>query len=320
MVGKGKKVQASNVDGEKGKENVEQQKNLAEVKVGTKRKSDEKNVGGRPKKVKKKKEVIKAEKVPVVFCSDLNGFVDKVTELRDLPNQETLMIKFGVDEGQGLLKIGVSIIHLLAHLPGHQSKQKYLDSGVFKVFVVAVTPGEETYDNLVVLFEKAGFREFKLPFVIAADLKAVAALVGTSSAGSATYPCPGCLWDRRMGAERGGEMRTFGMCIDSYQRWMKETGRKDGLNKNYFNCKFMPLPVYPSPETLILDVFMFPTVHVLQGVFNHMFQELEKVFPGVKEWPRRLHQKRQNYHNKIFEVSNLYIEIEGRKITIKEII
>jgi hypothetical protein len=174
----------------------------------------------------KKKEVIKAEKVPVVFCSDLNGFVDKVTELRDLPNQESLVIKFSVNEGQNLLKIGVSIIHLLAHLPGHQSKQKYLDSGVFKGFVIAVTPGKETYDNLVVFFEKAGFRDFKHPFVIPADLKAVAALVGTSSAGSATYPCPGCLWDRRIGVERRGELRNFGMCIETYQRWMNETGGK----------------------------------------------------------------------------------------------
>lgn len=262
--------------------------------------------GGRPKKQKKKKKLQKKENVPLVHCSDLNGFIEKVIEERKLPNRETLLIKFGVDEGQSLLKVVLSVIHLTAQLqPGSKLKimEKFKDSGVMKLFVVAVTPGKETADNMQLLFQRLNIQRLNYPFKIAADLKAMGALCGLSTTATATCPCPGCLWKKKSGAQGGFQLRTWGMAVDDYNRWKLETGGKTLLNKNYHNVNHLPIPIYKSPDSLVLDMFCFPTVHILTGVFNHMHDELEKLVPGIIYWSKLIHVKQEDYNGKMFQVN-----------------
>ena len=183
-----------------------------------------KNKRGRPQK--KKRKVTRREKVPVVYCKDLSRFTEEVIRLRRLPNHETLLLKFGVDEGQGFLKVTLSIIHLLGHTDREKTtfKSRLKDSGVKKIFIVSITPGKETYENLFTLLKSLNIPAYTFPFQIAVDLKVIAAMVGLSSSSSATFPCPICLWQKKDGADGEAPMRTFEQALDDYERWMQEMG------------------------------------------------------------------------------------------------
>lgn len=263
------------------------------------------NKGGRPAK-RTKKALVKQPNVPVVFCNDLTGFTEEVMKLRNLPNRESLLLKFGVDEGQSFLKVTLSVIHVLAHTDTEKKtfRSRLKDSGVKKIFIVAATPGKETHENLVTILKSLDMPSFTFPFEIAADLKAVAMMTGLSSSSAATYPCPLCLWPKRDGATGGAQpMRTFESNIDDYKRWMGPEGKgnKD-LNKKFNNINNLPLLIYVDPSAHIVDIFAFPCVHMHTGIFNHMFFALEKIIPEIVVWAQLLHLKRQEYHGKVYEV------------------
>ena len=76
--------------------------------------------------MKKKKRLIVKEKhsvqkeVPVVHVKDIDDFILEVVRQRQLPNTESLLLKVGLDEGQKMMKICLSVIHLL----GEQDQAK----------------------------------------------------------------------------------------------------------------------------------------------------------------------------------------------------
>ena len=255
----------------------------------------------------KRKKLILKEKLtvekeaPVVHVKDMDEFILEVVRVRQLPNTESLLLKVGLDEGQKMMKICLSVIHLLAEDDQDKKKfeQGFKDSGVKKVFLLAVTPGKETYLNLKLLLDIIKCSSTRLSLRFSADYKCIALLCGIGCAAS-TYPCPFCLW--KYGDEfKRATLRTFQMIMDQYQAWM-DSGGKDRDIKNFFNCKNLPLAVYTDPEILVLAVFCLPVLHILQGIVNTLFRAIEKFFPGITAWPKRLHLKREEYHGKIYEV------------------
>ena len=79
----------------------------------------------------------------VVLCNDLDGLIDKVIRCRNLHEDNTL-ICIGIDGGGGFLKICLSIFDL--NEPSSSTKtlaKKFKDSGVKKVFIIAVTPASK---------------------------------------------------------------------------------------------------------------------------------------------------------------------------------
>ena len=257
--------------------------------------------------LKEKKTVLK--EVPIIHVDGLDEFVKEAAALRKLPNMESLLLKVGMDKGQQMLKICLSIIHLLAEEDPNKKafEQRFKDSGVKKIFIVAVTPGDETYENLLQLLQLAGFETTQLDLRFAADYKCINLLCGIGSA-SSTYPCPFCLWDHKAGddcpSSEGWEHRTFQMIVDQFEAW-KDSGGKDRDNKHFFNCKNRPLPVFRNPDTLVQDVFCLPVMHILQGVVNTMFKAIEAFFPGIVAWPKLLHVQRKEHHGKVFEVATV---------------
>ena len=259
---------------------------------------------GRP--ARKKTMIMKEKKtvekdLPVIHVRNLDEFVEKVVTERQLPNKETLLIKLGIDEGQKMLKVCLSIIHLLAEdVPDTKAYQRrFLDSGVKKVFLVAVTPAKETYGNLRKVMELLGCQSSKLHLRISADIKCINLLCGIGCALS-TFPCPFCLWRYDAGDIGDSELRSFQSIIDSYNAW-KESGGKAKDLKHFYNCKDLPLPIYNDPNQLVNSVFCCPVLHILQGIFNTMFKDAEEKFPGIAAWPKALNQKREEYHGSIFE-------------------
>jgi hypothetical protein len=222
---------------------------------------------------RKKAKVSKQPNVPVVFCKDINMFVKKVAEMRQVPNQQRLLYKFGMDDGQGFLKVDLSIIDPLATPdPKRKFKQKLKDTAVYKCFLICQAPAKESYDNLKLLLEKISFFDFEHPFVITADLKLMAIACGTSSAGAATFPCPLCKWEKGS-SEKGFEKRSFGFNVQEHERFV--TDFKGNLKKQAkcHNTINAPLPLFFDPDMLVMDVFTCPTVHLFMGTFNKIHEE-----------------------------------------------
>ena len=117
---------------------------------------------GRPKKKKtiilrEKKTVV--QETPVIHVQDIGVFGGEVVpDLRGLPNIESLLFRLGIDEGQKLLKVSLSVIHLLAEMDPDKKvfEQRFKDSGVKKAFVVGVVPAKETHSNLEKLLDLIG--------------------------------------------------------------------------------------------------------------------------------------------------------------------
>jgi hypothetical protein len=203
--------------------------------------------------------------------------------------------------------VTLSIIHVFAHLKDHEEKKTFLtrfkDSGVMNAFVIGATPAKETYKNLLKLLQALDMPSFTFPYQIAADLKAMATMTGLSSAGTASFSCPICYWQKK---DLAGSGRP---CGRTRRPWTTiGDGGKTGLNKNYHNIHQSPLPIYAKSNTSVADLFAFPTVHVHTGIVNHLFKFIEKEFPGIIEWPNRLRLKRHGYHSKVFEVNNAWVD------------
>ena len=243
-----------------------------------------------------------SQEVPVVHVDNIDTFVEEIIAMRKLPNKESLLLKMGLDEGQQMMKVCLSIIHTMAEddPDKKQFEQRFKDSGVKKVFIVAVTPAKETYPNLKALLHLIGCDNTQLIIRISADIKCILLLCGLGCAAS-THPCPFCLWRFNAGDVGEWELRTFQAIIDCYRRWMASGGKEKDAKK-FFNCKNLPLPVYSDAALLVLQVFCLPVLHLLQGIFNTIFKAMEKFFPGIVAWPKLLKQKREVYHGRIFEV------------------
>ena len=242
------------------------------------------------------------QEVLVVHVANIDEFIEKVMEIRKLPNEESLLLKIGVDDGQKLLKVCLSVIHLLGEMDPDKKvfEQQFKDSGVKKVFIIGITPGKETQPNLEKLLSLTGFQNTRHKIRIVTDIKAMNLILGIGCAAS-THPCGFCHWRSDAGDEGEWDLRTFLSILDNYQRWMDSGGKKVELRK-YFNCQNAPMKVYPDESSLVISVFCLPTLHLLQGVFNTIFQRIEAFFPAIALWPKMLKLKREEYHGRIFEV------------------
>jgi hypothetical protein len=122
--------------------------------------------------------------------------------------------------------VTLSIIHIFAHLKDHEENKTFLTrfkySVVMKAFVIgAFTPAKETYENLLKLFQALNMPSFTFPYQIVADLKAMATMTGLSSAGTASFSCPICYWQKKDRAGSGASMRTYQEALDDYERWRR---------------------------------------------------------------------------------------------------
>jgi hypothetical protein len=252
---------------------------------------------------KKKKKMVKQPHVPVVFCKDINAFVERVAQMRGKPTQQRLLYKFGMDDGQGFLKIDLSIVDPLAQNDPKEKKfkQKLKDTGVCKCFIVAQAPAKETYDNLKLLLEKISFYDFQHPFVITADLKLISIACGTSSAGAAKFPCPLCLWEKGS-LQKGAEKRSFSYNMQEHQRFVTDFQGNLKQQAKCHNSVNEPLPLNSDPDDLVMDVFACPTIHLFMGLFNKIHEHLVELAPEIWKWSESLGVIPKDYHGGHFEV------------------
>ena len=47
-------------------------------------------------------------------------------------------------------------------------------------------------------------------------------------------------------------------------------------------------------------------LHLMLGILNHLFQQLQSIWSQSKEWPKRLHIPEQPYHGGHFAANDCY--------------
>ena len=130
----------------------------------------------------------------VVICNDLNALIDTMIETRGI-KEDDMLVRIGLDGGGGFMKICLSVFDMNCAQNreyGKRLEEKFKDSGVKKVMIIAIVPEiQGNYVNVKRLWLESGIDKLKRNFTIATDLKLCNILLGLMSH-SSTHPCCWC--------------------------------------------------------------------------------------------------------------------------------
>ena len=236
------------------------------------------------KKKKKKKIVVEVEK-PAVMVKDVEDLASHVMLERNL-NPADCEIQIGIDDGQGLLKIMMTIKEKDKGEIVKGKKAKYSEgfnpkefklAGVKKLLIIFISPTCERYDNLATVMEDLNLKA--LEFGFSCDLKLVLLLCGKQCA-SSKHCCPYCSGSAPWLAK--ATSNTIGSLWSNYNSFVKNGSKlKDAMK---FNNVINP-PLLTGPDdSKVLSVVYFPELHVLTGIVGKLVKEMEKnVFPSPEE-------------------------------------
>ena len=246
---------------------------------------EEDDNNNKTKKKKKKKETRKVD-VPVVFAKDVEELVCFVMKERGL-TPETSLVQIGIDDGQGLLKVMLSVKEKNPQEETKGKKAKYKEgfapkdfklSGVKKLILLLVTPTTERHDNMAALLGELGIDAFDFGFCC--DLKMVLMLLGKQCA-SSKYCCPFCTgcspWQDTYTAT------TISSLWKDYSSYVA-AGSDPKKAMQFHNVVNPPLITGRDDQKILGDLFYFPEHHVFTGIVGKLVKELErKVFETPEE-------------------------------------
>ena len=244
---------------------------------------------------------------PVVFCSDILEFVNKLIELR-MFNSGDIKLKVGVDKGRGHLKMVLSLYNPdevgKAKEGGRVTKQMGIGSGddysligKKKIMILAIVPEvPENYHNLQLLYDLTKINS--VSYQQTGDLKAINILLGLMACSSAC----GCCY---CGAQRnsdewthgGAPLRTVSSLNDCLERF-KVSG-SDKTKAKYVSDnvieKCLLFDEDDLPSMMVLEKCPPPALH-LKLSLNHILVELSKVWPPLLDWLKTQHIMLEPYH------------------------
>ena len=239
----------------------------------------------------------------VVIVNDVQSFIDKVMQVRDL-DRDHCLVRIGMDGGGGFFKICLSAFNLMIMDKPQSSKQlakKFVDSGVKKIFIIAIAPDTpENYFNLEKLWVAAGLETLSFDYsscTIASDLKLVNIVLGLMSH-SSIHPCCWCDIDK-YNLHQKGNQRTVGSLNKLYQEFRDAFAPKSDA-KHYGNVINRPL-IDGNPEIPVIHMIPPPELHLLLGPVNHIYDEMNKVWPDSYRWLDACHVKKTEYQGGKFE-------------------
>lgn len=143
----------------------------------------------------KNSQIISTSSEAVAICTDLKGLINHVKEKREVSD---VHLKFGIDGGGGFLKISLSVQSTNENHERTGCRQTYdqgilakrfKDSGVNKLFIIALTQCSENYNNVSLLWSELNINDFL--GTIATDLKLANIISGIMSH-SSSFPCTWC--------------------------------------------------------------------------------------------------------------------------------
>ena len=228
---------------------------------------------------------------PVVYCKDVKGFIDFIATERKSTNN--LMYKLGCDGGGGSLKICLNLIEQTDPNSPVKKKSKagFLDSGVKKLFILAIVPSiPENYYNMRVLMKLIDAPMFD--FTIATDLKLMNIITGIQSH-SSRFPCTWC--EACAPWEEEKDLRTLGR-IRALVAEFNDAGRPIKKAQLFKNCINLPL-LNGTDDQFIVDLLPPPELHLHLGITNKLFDTLNERVGNNKifEWANQKNIVRAQY-------------------------
>jgi hypothetical protein len=234
-------------------------------------------------------DVSKSERAlrPVVYCSDTGSLMEFLLHHRQVES-EGLLAKVGIDGGGGFMKVCLNLLSVTEHSsdqPGSRGSYAqgacssiFRDSSVKKLILLAIVPEvAESYGNLETILQLLNLDGFN--FALAVDMKLANAVLGLQSA-SSTHPCPWCDLGKPNfnRPDRIGELRSFGAIREHASSYLQLKEQQSAAAMPsaaaFKNCVRMPL-LDCSDETLTLDILPPMELHLLLGIVNRLYKELD---------------------------------------------
>ena len=217
------------------------------------------------------------------------------------------------DTGQGKTKICFCIIPTeesvkksrATYAQGGILAKGSLYSGINKCIMCFCTPQiKEVSWNLEKMFNLMGMDQVFLEYenvIFTGDLKLLNEVYGLMEAGS-NHPCIYCTSLKQ--ELEAGPPRTIGSLRSDFNKWSTAGGKKSKC-KEYNNVKNNPLFKSLPNETPILKITPPPSLHIMLGVFNHIWKGIENTSDHhmeiCHEFAMRYNCVRESYWGKTFE-------------------
>ena len=236
-----------------------------------------------------------------IICTDVSKFVDVILEKRDREWGESLLLRVGIDGGGGFFKICLSIFDKDDPFPRIKSNlsRKLKESGVKKVFILALVPGiQENYVNVKRLWLNLQLNRLRR-YTLATDLKLCNILLGMMSH-SSCHPCCWCDVNKD-DLHKKGTPRTIKNLMELFWNFW-ESGSSKGSAKNYGNVIHPPMiNDDEDDETLVITIIPPPELHLMTGPVNTMYHNgLENIWPASESWLKACNVERTEYHGGCF--------------------
>ena len=216
---------------------------------------------------------VKEVRQPVTFCNNVSGLINFLCEKRSAGPSP--LIKIGMDGGGGSLKFCLNVINQQG-IETQKSKSKFLDSGVKKLLIIAITfEVQELYENIQAILRILKIQN--LDFIIACGLKLANVLCGLQSHAS-KFPCTWC--EATQPWSKPCQPRTLGRIRKMVQAY-RNSGSQLKKASDFLNCIHEPL-MSGEDETPVLSIIPPPELHLMLGAVNKIFEELNKAWGDNK--------------------------------------
>ena len=243
-----------------------------ELKKKEVKKNEVKKNGEKKNEVNKRDVKMKELKEKVVEnLGWLKEIVDHIVEERGL-ERDQVMVRVGLDGGQGSFKVVVSIFETGFDPEISFSKSEGPGSrltGSQRILVMALAEDlPESYENMRIIVEVLKLND--LQCCIASDLKLINALLGISSH-SGKFSCCYCTGEMKLEC---GELRTFGSLAKRSAEFASKGSKMKDMKR--FKNVIHPSLLKGEPGSL-LSAVPPPELHLLMGAVNWALVQLYEV-------------------------------------------
>ena len=217
----------------------------------------------------------------------LKPLINFIINKRNMTSTSDYLIKIMGDSGQGKTKICFCIIPLneptrarkrSSYLEGGALAKGYNYSGINKCIMCFCAPEiKEAHTNLEKIFNliqiEAVFSEHS-KVIFTGDLKFLNEIYGLMEA-SSRHPCIYCTATAQ--SMTASQQRTLGSLRKDHLNWNNETGAAKKCCKDFNNVKNSPLFKSLPDSIPILELSPPPVLHILLGIFNHIWKNIESI-------------------------------------------
>ena len=265
--------------------------------------------------VKNKSDPIKSKNVWTVWAP-VGPLIEFICNEREFSSTSDILIKFMGDSGQGKTIICFCIIPLKSVATRPKRRATYLEggvlakgfsySGVNKCIMAFCAPEiKEINNNLEKIFNLLQIDEVfsKYPNAIfSGDLEFLNEVYGIMEA-SSRHSCIYCTANSQ--TMNSSHPRTLGSLKIDYENWKKTTGESKTMCKDFNNVKNLHLFKILPDDITPLKLSPPPTLHIMLGVFNHIWKNIESISEDHKtkliEFANFHSCKKEPYFNTTFE-------------------